>query len=82
MLILAQSEGGSAVQVSCDQVRASECCSVLLVDIKSYKYLCYVFSDVVFNHTLDTWAALAPLRHNTREQCGDPGLLILHIKLY
>ena len=79
MLILAQSVGGSTGQVSCDQVRASECCSVLLVDIKSYKYLCYVFSDVVFNHTLDTWAALAPLRHNTREQRGDPGLLILHI---
>ena len=31
-----------------------------------------MFSDVVFNHTLDTWAALAPLSHNTRESVGDP----------
>ena len=32
------------------------CCLVL--DIKSYKYLCYEFADVVLNQILDTWAAL------------------------
>ena len=61
---------------------------MLLVDIKSYKYLCYVFSDVVFNHTLDTWAALAPLRHNTREQnaailaLNSDFILKTHISIY